>query len=71
MNERGMREIKSLPMPERIQVVEDIWDSIANEVDRIPLTDAQKLELDHRLKLYHLDSQSGSTWVEARDRIKN
>ncbi len=67
MNEPGMKEIKSLPLPERIQVVEDIWDSIANDADGIPLTEAQMLELDRRLEMYHLDPKAGSTWIEVRD----
>ena len=64
-----MTDIKSLPIPERIQLVEDIWDSIAVESGELPLTDAQKRELDQRLAKYQLDPQAGSAWAEVRDRI--
>ncbi|MCH7859625.1 MAG: addiction module protein [Candidatus Marinimicrobia bacterium] len=62
-------DIKSLPIPDRIQLVEDIWDSIAVESGELPLTDAQKKELDRRLAKYHLDPQAGSAWADVRDRI--
>ena len=62
-------DIQSLSVPERIQVVEDIWDSIACEPNRIPLTEAQKEELDTRLEAYYKDERTGSTWVRVKDRI--
>ena len=69
MTSERITDIKSLPIPERIQLVEDIWDSIAVESGELPLTDAQKKELDRRLSKYHLDPQAGSAWAEVRDRI--
>src|SRR5581483_11226760 len=41
-----------LPLEERIRLVEDIWDSIAAEQQAIPLTPAQKAELDRRYRRY-------------------
>jgi putative addiction module component (TIGR02574 family) len=44
---------RDLPLPERLQLVEDIWDSIAEEAnapaDALPLTEAQRAELERRL----------------------
>lgn len=39
-------QILSLPMAERILLVEAIWDRIAREADSIPVTEAQKAELE-------------------------
>jgi putative addiction module component (TIGR02574 family) len=39
--------IEHLSVQERIALVEEIWDSIAEDT---PLTEAQRLELDRRLK---------------------
>jgi putative addiction module component (TIGR02574 family) len=44
-----MAEYQDLSIPERIQLVEDIWDSIAVHCKDLPVTDAQKAELDKRL----------------------
>ena len=44
-----MAEYQELSIPERIQLVEDIWDSIALDCKDLPVTDAQKTELDKRM----------------------
>ena len=41
-------EIRVLPVPERIALVEQIWDSIVEDEAAFELTDAQKAELDRR-----------------------
>ncbi|MFB0546388.1 MAG: addiction module protein [Anaerolineae bacterium] len=69
MKNRTLTDIKSLSVPERIQMVEDIWDSIACEPESIPLTNAQKEELDRRLTTYYKDERTGSPWVQVKDRI--
>ncbi len=42
-------EIKRLDFAERIQLVEDLWDSVATRSPDFPITEAQRAELDHRL----------------------
>lgn len=69
MKNPTLTDIQSLSIPERIQVVEDIWDSIIREPDHIPLTEAQKEELDTRLEAYYKDERTGSTWVQVKDKI--
>ena len=66
MKNQNLTDIKSLSVPERIQMVEDIWDSIVREPDRIPLTEAQKEELDKRLEAYYKAEQAGSSWIEVK-----
>jgi putative addiction module component (TIGR02574 family) len=41
--------IDRLPIEERLALVEDLWDSIAAESGALPLTEAQRLELQRRL----------------------
>lgn len=36
-----LKKATNLPVLDRIKLVEDIWDSIADEPDEIPLTEAQ------------------------------
>ena len=40
--------IDRLSVEERLTLVEDLWDSIADENAAAPLTDAQRAELDRR-----------------------
>ena len=49
MKAMTLDEVLRLPVPERIRVVETIWDSIAEHPEAVPLTDEQKAELDSRL----------------------
>ena len=52
-------DLRTLPIGERIQLVEDIWDSIAAEQAVLPLTDEQRAELDRRLDAYESDNIRG------------
>jgi putative addiction module component (TIGR02574 family) len=58
--------IDQLSIPERILLVEEIWDSIAATPDELTLTEAQRAELDRRLAAYEADPQAGSTWEEVQ-----
>ncbi|MDM8536877.1 addiction module protein [Desulfobacterales bacterium HSG17] len=51
--------LRTLPIVERIRLVEDIWDSIAADRAILPLTDEQRAELDRRLDAYELDGNKG------------
>ncbi|UIE38869.1 addiction module protein [Leptodesmis sichuanensis] len=62
-------EISQLSIAERIQLAEDLWDSILEQPDELPLTDAQKQELDRRLESYQQDPTIGSTWEEVKQRL--
>ncbi|HMP76452.1 MAG TPA: addiction module protein [Kiritimatiellia bacterium] len=63
-------DVLSLSVPERIQLVEDIWDTIAAVPEAVSLTDAQKVELDRRLDAYHQNPEEGAPWAAVRERIR-
>jgi putative addiction module component (TIGR02574 family) len=58
-----------LSLPERIQLVEDIWDTIAEEADSLELTEEEKKIIDERLDAYHNNPDAGSPWTEVFKRI--
>ena len=59
-----------LSVSERIQLVEDIWDSIAaDSVDDFPLTEKQKRELNRRLEAHRADPTSAIPWEQVRARL--
>ena len=64
-------DVLSLSVPERIQLVEDIWDSIAEVPEEVGLTDEQKAELDRRLDAYHRNPDEGAPWGLVRERIRS
>ncbi|MBK1706064.1 addiction module protein [Halochromatium glycolicum] len=51
--------VYDLPIDERIRLVEDLWDSIADEQGAVVLTDAQRQELDRRIDALELDGEMG------------
>ncbi len=58
-----------LSIPERIQLVEDIWDTIATEPEAIELTEEEKRMIDERLEAYHRNPDLGSPWEDVYKRI--
>lgn len=62
--------ITELSVTERIQLVEDIWDTIAVHPDGVSLPDAQVQELDRRLAAHHQDPQAGASWQEVQRRVR-
>ena len=71
MSINPLDEYQKLSISERIQLVEDIWDSIVADPNSITITEAQKQELDRRLENYNNNPQSGSTWDEVKKRIRS
>mgnify|MGYP001577886817 CR=1 FL=1 len=59
----------TLSIPERIQLVEDIWDTIANEPEAIELTAEEKKIIDERLEAYHRNPDLGSPWEDVYKKI--
>lgn len=62
-------ELFSLSIPERIQLVEDIWDSIAVHPEMVELTPQIRDELDKRLEEHEQNPDDVSTWDEVRARL--
>jgi putative addiction module component (TIGR02574 family) len=62
-------ETLKLPISERIQLVTEIWDSIAEFPDEIELTPATRKLLDKRLAAYRANPDLGSPWQEVKRRL--
>lgn len=60
-----------LPIPERIKLVEDIWDSIAvdqNNAGSFELTSEQSEELERRIEYHKKHPEDVISWETVRDR---
>jgi len=70
MNKALLSELFQLSPSERIQLAEDLWDSVsANVGDLPPLTDAQRTELERRLDDHRNNPGSAISWAEVRERL--
>lgn len=62
--------ITKLSVAERIQLAEDLWDSVAADTGDLELTAVQKAELDRRLADFERDPGAGESWDVVRTRIE-
>lgn len=62
-------DIEQLSVAERIQLVEDIWDTIAANPDALEISDELGAELDRRVENYYQNPESGSSWQDVKKRI--
>jgi putative addiction module component (TIGR02574 family) len=61
--------IDRLSVEERITLVEEIWDSIALDSAALPLTDAQRAELDRRLAEHEANPDDVVPWEDVKTSI--
>jgi putative addiction module component (TIGR02574 family) len=71
MSSNLTEEAKKLSIAERIHLVEEIWDSIAEENGCFELSEAQKEELDRRLESFRANPSQGRTWEEIKAEFLN
>ena len=64
-------DFSHLTVSERIQLVEDIWDSIAECPEALALTEAQREELDRRLDAHEREPDAGSPWPVVREETQS
>ncbi len=67
----GIAETLGLPIAERIEIVAEIWESIAKNPDDIEVKEATLELLRKRLSEHRTDPEGGSTWEEVKGRILN
>jgi putative addiction module component (TIGR02574 family) len=65
----SLSELLKLPVPERVRLVEAIWDSIAAAPEALELSDAEREELDRRWDAFKRDPAAGSPWADVKARI--
>jgi putative addiction module component (TIGR02574 family) len=64
-------DIRKLTHEQRLQLLEALWESLSQDPDRIPLTAAQREELDRRLDELELDGAGGIPWDEVLAQIRD
>ena len=61
--------IDRLSLAERIQLVEEIWNSIATEAEALEVPQSHKDELDRRLADHDAGPHFGTSWKDVRSRL--
>jgi putative addiction module component (TIGR02574 family) len=65
----SISDVLELSASERLQLVEEIWDSIASVPESVEVTEAQRQELDRRLQAFRADPAAGDPWEVVKARI--
>jgi putative addiction module component (TIGR02574 family) len=65
-----MQDILKLSIPERIQMVEAIWDSIEDKGEQLGVSSETIQLLDERLDAHVKNPSEGSTWNDVKARIQ-
>ena len=53
-----------LSVTERLVLVEELWESIAADAEKAPLTEAQRQEVDRRLAAHRANPQAAIPWEQ-------
>jgi len=62
-------DFRALSIAERLQLVEDLWDSIAHDTAAVPVVEAELREAEHRLAEHRRDPASAIPWDQVRDEL--
>jgi putative addiction module component (TIGR02574 family) len=64
-----IQNFRKLPVAEKVRLVQQLWDEIADEAAELPLTEAQRLLLDERIDEHEANPDDVEPWEQARDEI--
>ncbi len=64
-------DIEQISISERIQLAEDLWDSILSNPESLAVTELQKQTLDERLERHHTAPEDSSSWQAVKARLGN
>jgi putative addiction module component (TIGR02574 family) len=72
MKSELLDEAKRLSVSERIELVEAIWDTVAEDanLEQLPIPSWHREELDRRLADLESDPHAGSPWADVRKRLE-
>ncbi len=70
MDKNLLSDILKLSVPERIQLVQDVWDSIAVAPEPLEFTEDEKQEFDARVAAYREDPSRAIPWQQVRARLR-
>ncbi len=66
---KPIMDFSRLTVAERIQLAEDLWDSLAEAPEVLALTDAQRAELDRRMEAHRTHPNATIPWESLRQEL--
>ena len=63
-------DINELSPEERLELIGELWDSLSGSPDALPLTEAQREELDRRIDEMDREDSLGIPWHDVLKRIR-
>ena len=65
-----MKRALSLNVEDRLQLIEELWDSLAVTPEAIPVTDAQRKELARRRRAHARNPSAAKSWEQVRAKLE-
>lgn len=65
-----LKEVLSLSVADRLQLLNEIWDSLAATPEAIPVTEAQRKELGRRRRAHVRNPSAAKSWEEVRAKLE-
>jgi putative addiction module component (TIGR02574 family) len=62
--------ISALSASERLRLIEELWESLCEDPSQVPVTDAQRAELERRLDEIDAGDVEGIPWEEVLRQIR-
>jgi putative addiction module component (TIGR02574 family) len=69
MGEIKTDDIKAMTVEQRLDLIERIWDTLAETPEAIPVPDWHRRVLEERQQAFEEDPDAGASWDEAVGRI--
>ncbi|HEV8434775.1 MAG TPA: addiction module protein [Thermoanaerobaculia bacterium] len=71
MSRTPIEEILQLPADDRVQIAQQIWESVAEHPEEVTLTAAQREELERRWKAMQESPDAGEDWEAFRAKLQS
>jgi putative addiction module component (TIGR02574 family) len=65
----SLPEVNRLSPAEKLQLASEIWDDLAGQPDRVPMSAAQLEELERRMEEHRRAPDQVTTWEAIKQRI--
>jgi putative addiction module component, TIGR02574 family len=63
-------ELQELSASDRLQLLEDVWETLVRAPDSLPLSDEHRRVIERRLEAFDSDPSAGASWEEVKRRVK-
>lgn len=66
MSRVPLDQILELPATDRVEIAQVIWESVFDRPDAVPLTQAQRDELERRWRAFEQSPDEGEPWDDVK-----